>query len=149
MTEPNHKDLPHEIYDEMAPYRKQARLYREQGKFVDAEVLLLQAWDLIPEPKFSWGDTDSFVYGIVDFYRQWGKHEIAKKWIAQTLAQDLKPYEYSQYLEAGKTYYEAGELEVAREYFSKVFKIIGARGFSGEDPKYLKFFREKPSTNQK
>lgn len=143
MTELIFKQLPAEIYDQMAPLRKQARLYREQYKFADAEVLLIQAWDLIPEPKFSWGDTDSYLYAVVDFYRRWGKHDVAKKWIGQALAQDLMPHEYSQYLEAGKTYYEAGESDQAEVYFGKVFKIIGARGFSGEDPKYLKFYREK------
>jgi tetratricopeptide (TPR) repeat protein len=142
MTEPTYRQLPPEVIEKMTPYREQARQFREQGNFADAEPLLLEAWALIPEPKFSWGDTDSFLYAIVDFYRKWNKHEIAKKWIAKAVEQPLMSHEYVQYLEAGKTYYEAGELEVAKEYFAKAFNIAGARGFNGEDPKYLKFFRE-------
>lgn len=142
MTEQVYKQLPQEIVEKMTPYRKQARQFREQGNFNDAEVNLMQAWALIPEPKFSWGDTDSFLYAIVDFYRKWGKHEVAKKWITEALNQNLMSHEYMQYLEAGKTYYEAGEFETAKNYFAKAFIIAGARGFSGEDPKYLKFFRE-------
>ena len=143
MTELIYSQLSKETVDQMATYGKQSREMQAQNNFADAEKYLLQIWDLIPEPKFTWGNTNSLLYGIVDFYRRWGKHEVAKKWIAQALSQDLQPHQYVQYLEAGKTYYEAGELEVAKEYFAKAFNIAGARGFSGEDPKYLKFFREK------
>jgi tetratricopeptide (TPR) repeat protein len=143
MTEKFYKQLPKEIIDEMSVYGKQSRELQAQNNFTEAEVLLLKIWNLLPEPKFGWGNTNNLLYGIVDFYRRWGKHEVAKKWIAKALEQDLQPHEYIQYLEAGKTYFEAGEFDTARGYFEKAFKISGARGFSGEDPKYLKFYREK------
>lgn len=143
MTDLIFKQLPKETIDQMAVFGKQSRELQGQNNFSDAESPLLKIWDLIPEPKSSWGDTNNMLYGIVDFYRRWGKNDIAKKWIAKAFERDLLPHEYVQYLEAGKTYYEAGELDTAREYFEKVFKIIGARGFSGEDPKYLKFFKVK------
>ena len=137
------KQLPPETIGEMAALGKQSRELQKAGDFAAAEPYLLKIWELIPEPKLDWGNTDSLIYGITDFYRRWGKHDIAKQWIAEVFKRELLPYEYCQYLEAGKTYYEAGEFEMAREYFVKTYRIAKSSGFNGEDPKYLKFLKSK------
>lgn len=143
MTDITFKQLPKEIIDAMSVLGKKCRELQQQGNFSEAEIYILKYWDLIPEPKLGWGDTNNRLYGIVDFYRRWGKHDVAKKWIAEAFKRDFMPHEYVQYVEAGKTYYEAGELEQAKAYLEKAFNIGGKPAFSGEDPKYFKFLKAK------
>jgi len=119
--------------------------YREfqAGNCARAVELANNAWAEVPEPKFGWDVTNSFVIGIAETYRDCQLYEPAINLLNDLFsAKAVDSFEDGPYFMMGTTYYEMGDFENSLKWLSQANTISKGRCFREEDPKYLKFFLE-------
>lgn len=141
MVKPLDNAIAERVYAEM----RQGYTLLKEGKADKAESFFLRAWDLIPDPKFGWDISQITIIRIAKFYRDARKFPEALRWAKDIFRCRPLPNDAEPYVVLGSIHLEAGELDAAREKFEKAFELAGKRGFDGEDPKYLKFLKEKKS----
>ena len=113
------------------------KLYKEKG-LESALEKLLEAWDIIPEPKVE----DNMATVLADFI---AKNYLVQKQYSKALywgdvlkkAQTYKIDSGEGFLFCGKVYYETGEKEKAIEEFVVAWKKSKGRAFRDESPEYL------------
>lgn len=131
--------LPPEIYDIMAENGKVYRAAKASGDYDLAEKKLLEIWSKFPEPKHLWDSSQSLIKAITAFYWECKSYLAAEKWAKELFNCELLPADPEPYIILGKIYLDAGNHELATQNLIKAYEMGGRRGYSGEDPKYLKF----------
>ncbi|MBB1335986.1 hypothetical protein H5154_22400 [Pseudoalteromonas sp. SR44-5] len=105
-----------------------------------------EAWGLLPEPKFDWDVTLSFVTAICEMYRELTLYNDALQIIEQLL-------EYRDKNKVGgfhggiiflkaTIYYEMEQLPISYQWFNKANDMSRGRCFVDEPKKYKTFFNE-------
>ena len=120
---------------------------RENGDTALAEMLLLEAWDLLPEPVF---DHDFYpqVYSraIVEFYRDSSQFEKAEHWldiVRQAYEPATKASDTSiAFLEA-TVWHDGGKMDEAFQQFHQLYKQYKLRPFQDKEPRWKAFFLER------
>ena len=137
------KALTLEIDSAITVERNKAHNYKKNYDYESAEIHYLKAWDLLPEPKYDWDVSQILIYRISDFYLEWKKFETAIEWAKQVFRTSPSASDGTPHIVFGKIYFESGNVDLALDNFIKAYEVAGKRAFEGEDPKYLKFYREK------
>ncbi len=115
----------------------------KDGDATTAEKCILDAWGMIPEPKYDWDCSLIIVRKISTFFRDIKKFDAATQWANDIFKCNIPPGYSKPYIILGSIYLESGDLAAARSNFQKAFDLSGKRGFEGEDPKYLKFLKNQ------
>jgi len=112
---------------------------------VDASFdYLVEAYDKIPEPKLTYGDSYNQCSYILDFILE-ENHDIdsAIDWLnkLRAIAEHQGNREGSYDFFAGKTHFRLGKFEQAKKDFDKCVEIgRGMRYFEDEAPEYKDFY---------
>ena len=137
------KDLPPESEAAMSASAAKGRLAWKQGDLATAEASFLDAWRAIPEPRLEYDYAQSIASGFVDFYRDTKQYDKASSWLL-TVREAYGPgYNPSVEFLAAKLAFEAGDADEAFRIFDALYKQYKARPFQGDDPKYLKFYKQR------
>lgn len=117
----------------------------DAGRDEAALAKVEQAWSELPEPRGAW-DYYSQVLPehAVDLTARLGQASAAAQWL-ERLDEALQPHSAaSEVLYAGykgKVLLAAGQQDLAWANFNTVYQALGARSFSGQDARYLEFYR--------
>ncbi|NTS77891.1 hypothetical protein HR060_13610 [Catenovulum sp. SM1970] len=115
----------------------------EKKDFKIAKQQAEQAWDYLPEPKFDWDVTLSFVSATCEMYRELSLFESSHKIVDELIASGhLDEYDDGPLFLKGTIYFEQGKKDEAKQWFDKANKISKGRCFAGEPKKYKAFFDE-------
>lgn len=118
---------------------KAGRAARAAGDMARAEELFLAAWAGLPEPRTSWDTTPGFIRYLIEFYRDTGRPDDARKWLAM-FEEHMSDYaQVDRDILAGTVLHEAGELDAAYKRLRAAYEAFKTRPFQGLDPKHLKF----------
>jgi tetratricopeptide (TPR) repeat protein len=135
--------VPADIVARMNEKNASAREARQRGDSAEAEKCFLEAWSLLPEPKIDYDYAQSLSRVLVNFYRDTGQSDKAKKWL-EVMRQAYGPEpDPSVEFMAGTVYFEAGELDAAFKIFDALHKKFKQRPFQGKDEKYLEFYKKR------
>jgi tetratricopeptide (TPR) repeat protein len=137
------KDLDKTQDDAIMAEIDKAYQNKNAGRWEEAEKHYLHSWKLFPEPKYGWGMSQMMLYFLAEFYLEWKKYDLAKKWAQEVFKCEPNPGDGTPYLFLGKIHYEEGQLDEARKHFEKAHEVSGRRVFQDEDPKYFKFLKDK------
>ncbi|MBB1356043.1 hypothetical protein [Pseudoalteromonas sp. SR45-5] len=137
------KKLPVELRDKIDELYIFAFQALERKDFITAKEQAEKAWELLPEPKFDWDVTLSFVSGICEMYKELGFYKNAHKIVDQLFSSDhLDDYDDGPVFLKGVIYFEQGELELAKMWFDKANIISKGRCFVSQPKKYKTFYSE-------
>jgi len=137
------KTLPVHLRDEIDALYIFAYEALEKKDFNTAKEQSEKAWELLPEPKFYWDVTLSFVSGICEMYKELGLHKEALAILDELFEfGNLKPYQDGPIFLKGAIYFEQGELELAKVWFDKANMISKGRCFVSQPKKYKTFYSE-------
>ena len=106
--------------------------------------LLIEAWNLYPEPKDNWNEAYSLAKELFSAYLLDADFSNAKKWLNAMIANNNKLQHFYGDLEfnIGKYKFETGLYSEALEYFMIATKEGGGmRYFEDEDKKYREFYK--------
>ncbi|MBB1304351.1 hypothetical protein [Pseudoalteromonas sp. SR43-5] len=137
------KKLPVELRDKIDELYIFAFQALERKDFITAKEQAEKAWELLPEPKFDWDVTLSFVSGICEMYKELELHKEAHAILDELFEfGNLKPYQDGPIFLRGAIYFEQGELELAKVWFDKANTISKGRCFVSQPKKYKTFYSE-------
>ncbi|MBB1349446.1 MULTISPECIES: hypothetical protein [unclassified Pseudoalteromonas] len=137
------KNLPVNLRDEIDALYIAAYEALEKKDLNTAKEQAEKAWELLPEPKFDWDVTLSFVSGICEMYKELGFYENSHKIVDELLNSDhLDDYDDGPIFLKGAIYFEQGELELAKMWFDKANTISKGRCFVSQPKKYKTFYSE-------
>ena len=137
------KNLPVNLRDKIDALYISAYEALEKKDLNTAKEQAENAWELLPEPKFDWDVTLSFVSGICDMYKELGFYEKSHKIVDELLNSDhLDDYDDGPIFLKGAIYFEQGKLELAKEWFDKANTISKGRCFVSQPKKYKAFYSE-------
>ncbi|MCG9761807.1 MULTISPECIES: hypothetical protein [Pseudoalteromonas] len=137
------ENLPIDLRDEIDALYISAYKLLEANDVDTAQEKAEEAWRLLPEPKFDWDVTLSFVTGICKMYRELSLHEKAHNIINELLDSDhLNDYDDGPLFLKATLYFEQGEFKQAYEWFAKANSISRGRCFVEQPKKYKTFFNE-------
>ncbi|TMO04454.1 hypothetical protein [Pseudoalteromonas sp. S558] len=137
------KSLPPELHDEINELFIEAFKKLDENKLNEAQSIAEKAWELLPEPKFDWDVTLSFVSGICEMYKELELHKEAHAILDELFEfGNLKPYQDGPIFLRGAIYFEQGELELAKVWFDKANTISKGRCFVSQPKKYKTFYSE-------
>ena len=105
---------------------------------------LVQAWDLLPDDKYSYDESYLIVWGILDISIMIKDIDTMNKWVDKIFYADPERVDSGEReMWAGKVAFETGEMEKAKEYFLIAQKKSGGRCFRGQDRKYYNLVNER------
>ena len=137
------KNLPVELRDKIAELYIFAFQALERKEFITAKEQAEKAWGLLPEPKFDWDVTLSFVSGICEMYKELELYKDAHAILDELLNSDqLDDYDDGPIFLKGAIYIEQGELELAKVWFDKANIISKGLCFVSQPKKYKTFYSE-------
>lgn len=131
--------LPEALQQKEIELGRAFRAAKLAGDFGLAERILLDTWDIYPQPKHGNQGVISLVSNISNFFFELGRYPEAEWWASEIFKCDPPRDYHRPFLMLGKIYLEWGKTDVAAENLVKAFEMGGRRGFVGEEPKYLKF----------
>ena len=126
----------------------------QKGNYDKSFTLQNEAWELYPNPKEQWNEAYNLAKYIFQDYIKLGKFTEAKEWLEKmneinnTLKKEKETLGYDEEVnfEAGKYFYETGNLEETYRLWREVVRRSGKshfRFFEGEDKKYLEFYKSQ------
>jgi len=125
-----------------ALYDKMCLAYEDED-YNKSKEYLLEAWNLLPNPKTIYEYSYSIVEALCDIYSILEDKENAFKWLDVFIDCYPEKYDYGdREFVIGRTYYEFDDFEKAYENFQIAFRKSDGRAFNEEDNKYLKFLME-------
>ena len=105
---------------------------------------MLSLWEKVKDNYLEILNTHLIVNDIIIYSMKLGNLDLAEKWARISLE-----YEGNTYLlgegnfAVGEVMYAKGDMEKAKEYFTKVYKNSKTRLFKGKNPEYLKLIGKK------
>lgn len=137
------EDLAIEIRNEIDAILINARNNLELGEIELAVNMATTAWAKVPEPKFGWDVSKSFVSSVARIYRNSKKFDAALTLMNELFSSGtVKKHQDGPYFLLGTIYFEMGDKLESIEWLSQANEISKGRCFREQDPKYLKFFLE-------
>lgn len=138
--------LPQAVDAQILPVAEAALRELAAGNMDAASRLAIKVWSLVPEPKYGWDSSLSYMRAMVKVLRQSGSYGEAIEILNGHLTSDYyRDYEYHPHFLLGTVYYAIGQLESAKLHFKEAHKIGGMRCFQGEPPEYKQLIRGKSS----
>lgn len=137
-----------ELEDKTFDMQAKAFELLKDNKPKEAEALIKDAWNLLPEPKFNTSCSDTILNDLIEILTTIGKHEDAKSILANW-TQDLetcgyKIYETTPYILSGENFLYLNEIENAKEQFYKAIKHGATkRDFSSKPIFYFDIAKKK------
>lgn len=142
------KILPKDISDSIINLRNTAYEKKLAGDYIGAEKNYLLAWGSLPPPEYNWDTSQILLERISEFYLEWKKYSEAEKWALDIFRSNPSSNYHRPYLILGKIYFESKREDLAAQNLIKAFEMGGRRGFTGEDPKYLKFVQDQMNSSK-
>lgn len=138
------KKLDNPINSQVENLRQEFIQHEMKDEYDKAKEVLLEAWNLLPEPKLEYDESFHISSYLIDTYINLNDFKEAKKWVKLNSKSNLDRHDAGEreYL-AGKVEYELGNHEKAKEYFKVVDEKSKGRIFQQGDVKYYKFYKKK------
>ncbi|MBO0664590.1 hypothetical protein LQ948_18750 [Jiella sp. MQZ9-1] len=140
-------ELPDEVRSKIDNVLKAAGDAHRQVDLVQEEILSLNAWNLLPEPKLGW----EFYSNIIPrdnmiFFRDTNQFDKALHWLDITRksygSTKERPDQVIEFY-AATIYFEMGRYDDAFAIFDWQYKKWKTLPFKGADKKYLDFYLRK------
>ncbi len=133
------KDLDEKIYDKIVIQCEQADELLGDNNCLGAIELYQKALSLIPNSKYDY-ETSTWIFtALGDSYFLIGDYKNADLYFSEALK---CPNAYSNpfiHLRSGQSFYELGELELAKEHLISAYILEGNEIFKNEDEKFFSF----------
>ncbi|VTS08472.1 tetratricopeptide repeat protein [Tuwongella immobilis] len=136
-------ELPDALYAQIRALCEQGDELEEEDQFAESIACFQKAWQLLPEPRWSW-DAGLWILGALgDVY--FLNEDFAEA--ATALREAMQHYPEAPdnpflCLRLGQCLAELGELEEARQWLTSALETEGEEIFEGEDPRYLDLARD-------
>lgn len=138
------RDLDPTLRDAIDFKFRQARQQLKDGAKQAALVTATTAWESLPEPKFDWDVTQSYVLAFAGIYRDAQHYHQGIRLIEGLFSSGtVLPYEDRPRFVLGTIYYELGDLDNAKKWLSEASKISKGRCFREEPEKYRNLIMKK------
>ncbi|MHC5310895.1 tetratricopeptide repeat protein [Myroides sp. LJL116] len=141
--------LKQELQEKIDALIEQANEHYQTDKSVYYQ-LMLDAWELYPEPKNNWNEIYSLASELFTGYLEDNNLSKAKKWL-NTMVEindNLRMDDQDVLFNQGKFLFETADYQKAFECWKEVVRVAGYRYFEGEDPNYLKYYRNPDKVNE-
>ncbi len=122
------------------------RQARDRGDAAQAEAILFDMWNQVPDPKEDWDIAGMIMGQFVTFYTHIGSAPKALEWLARWELFNADAASASRHIFAGRTFFDLGLHDAAYPRFLAAFRESKTRPFQGLDPKYLAFLRTRMAT---
>lgn len=109
----------------------------DANRLADAQKLLFEAYELVPEFKEEWEESTYILVSLGDTFMWQGNYAKALDAYAYALKcprGDTDPYVA---MRRGQCFLETNQTDLAEEALKKAYTLAGDDIFEGEDPKYL------------
>lgn len=138
-----------EIEDLMFDMRCKWTSMFEEGKSDEAWKLCMDAWDLLPEPKYKQPESWFVVTNIVKYGIETKHFEYAEKFLGLLFICDLERVDFGEReFWAGRLAYAKGDMDIAKELFT--YSLEKSEGYgiilSAENRVYKEFVQGKRKT---
>ncbi len=138
-------ELNEELSQQIRELMDEAYDAYSEDSIEDSITVLQKAWDLIPDKKEAYEEGYLVAHEFVETYFSVGDYSETEKWMEIYLKSDHinRNFGIAEFY-AGKTAFELGKLEEAKDYFSIADKKSEGRVWKGDDTmEYFKFYKEK------
>jgi hypothetical protein len=137
-------ELSSPLNEQVEVLRAQSSVLNREDKQNERIPILLEAWELLPEPKGNWDESYHIANYLIDAHIKIRQLKDAQYWAKTLFTCDLERPDHGQReLFAGVVEFELGNLDEARKYFNIADKESKGRNFRKVDVKYLKFYKTK------
>lgn len=137
-------ELTSPLYEEVDELRAKSVQLARSGDHLERVKVLLQAWDLLPQPKEQWDESYYLASYLIDSYLNVQNPAKANEWVEILVNCDPeRDDDGERELFAGVVAYELGDFEKAKKNFAIADKESNGRNFKKVDSKYLKFYKQK------
>ena len=125
----------------------------ENNRLEEAELIIKEAWNILPEPKFNTSCSYIILCDLIEIQTKAGKHEEVKfiltDWISDIEACEFRiPYIATPYILLGESLLYTDEIENAKEQFYKAIKYGATkRDFSDKPTFYFDVAKKKITDN--
>lgn len=124
----------------------------EKGKNDEAEAIILEAWNLLPEPKFNTSCSHVILCDLIEILITNKKHQdvkiILEEWIDDLENCGYKVIETEPYIFLGENYLYLNDIDKAKEQFYKTVKYGATkRDFSDKPNLYFDIAKKKITDN--
>lgn len=130
-------ELSDEIYDQIEEYAEQGNDYCDDEEWEKAIICFNKALELLPEPKDDW-EAATWIYAALgDAFFFLEKYEAAldNLNLARMCPDGIaNPFIL---LRLGESFYELGEVELAKRYLLEAYMMEGTEIFENEEKKYF------------
>lgn len=133
------QDLDISLRDEIDLAFRSAKQRLREGDIDVAVKLGEEAWSRLPEPKFGWDVSQSYVHALALMYRDSARFADGVALMDALFASGtVLEYEDRPRFVLGTIYYEMGDMENARRWLGEANRISKGRCFREEPEKYRK-----------
>lgn len=135
-------ELSDELYDKIEEYSEQGNDYCDEEEWEKAIACFNKALELLPEPKDDWEAATWLYAALGDAYFFMEKYEEAldKLNYARMCPDGIaNPFIL---IRLGESYYELGELDLAKRYLIEAYMMEGTDIFENEDEKYYDLIKD-------
>lgn len=130
-------ELSDEIYDQIEEYSEEGNNYCDDEDWENAIICFNKALQLLPEPKEDWEAATWIYVALGDAFFFLKKYEEALEHFnhARMCPEGMaNPFIF---LRLGESYYELGEIGLAKKYLFETYMMEGTDIFQNEDEKYF------------
>lgn len=134
------EDLDVKLRDDIDATYKEAKAKLASGDKDTAVVLATKAWGKLPDPKFNWDVSQSFVHTLAGILRDAGRFTEAIRVMEELFASStVDAFEDQPRFVLGTIYAEMEDAARAKKWLREANRISKGRCFVGVDPKYRKY----------
>ena len=131
------QDLDISLRSQIDASFREARNQVNQSDLEAGVALAESAWGYLPQPKFEWDVSKSYVHALAGIYRDAGHFSEAVRLMDQLFASGtVKPYQDQPRFIMGTIYFEMGNLPEARRWLTEADTISKGRCFQQQPAKY-------------
>lgn len=130
-------ELSDEIYDQIIEYSEQGNDYCDNEEWEKAIICFNKALELLPEPKEVWEAATWIYIALGDAFFLSEKYEEALDNLKRAVMCPDGMANPFILLRLGESYYELGEMDLARKYLFEAYMMEGTEIFELEDEKYF------------
>ena len=144
--------LTPELEDKTFNMQAEACELLENNKPQEAEALIKEVWNLLPEPKFNTSCSHVVLCDLIEILTRIGKHEEAKlilaDWVNDIETCGYKIYKTTPFILSGENFLYLNEIENTKEQFYKAVKFGATkRDFSDKPNFYFDIAKKKITDN--
>jgi tetratricopeptide (TPR) repeat protein len=137
-------ELNSPLSEQVEVLRAQSSVLNREDKQNERIPILLEAWELLPEPKGHWKESYHLANYLIDAHIKIRQLKEAQHWAKILFTCNLERPDHGQReLFAGKVEFELGNFEEAKRFFTIADFESKGRNFRNVELKYLKFYKQK------